>query len=156
MRTSTIIGVLVVVAVLVIAAFLVFSPSTSQEALAPTSTPEVAVSLGAPIDTTSATPSASPTTVVVSEAVVISMTDTGFEPATVTVAPGTKVTFMNNGQAAHWPASGPHPTHTNLPGFDAKKGLATGESYSFTFDKVGTWGFHDHLNPQLFGSVVVK
>ncbi|MBI3251353.1 MAG: hypothetical protein HYZ62_00405, partial [Candidatus Andersenbacteria bacterium] len=68
------------------------------------------------------------------KAATISITDTGFEPAQVTVAPGATVTFVNNGQALHWPASAPHPTHTALPGFDAKKGLATGESYSFTFD----------------------
>lgn len=88
--------------------------------------------------------------------VTVSITDTGFEPATLTVPAGTTVTFLNNGQAAHWPASNPHPIHTGLSGFDATKALATGETYSFTFTKTGTWGFHDHLNTSLTGSVVVK
>ncbi|MDZ4225407.1 MAG: cupredoxin domain-containing protein [Candidatus Andersenbacteria bacterium] len=92
----------------------------------------------------------------VAEEVTVDIGDTGFTPATVTVAAGTKVTFVNNGQAAHWPASDPHPVHTDLPGFDAKHGLQTGEEYSFVFDKVGSWGFHDHLNPTLTGEIVVS
>jgi plastocyanin len=88
--------------------------------------------------------------------VTISMTDTGFSPATVTVKLGTTVRFVNNGQAPHWPASDPHPIHNGLPGFDAKHGLQTGEEYSFTFTKVGTWGFHDHLNISSRGAVIVQ
>jgi plastocyanin len=78
----------------------------------------------------------------------ITMSESGFSPATINVATGAVVTFVNNGQAAHWPASDVHPTHTILPDFDAKRGLATGESYSYTFTKVGTWRCHDHLMPQ--------
>lgn len=86
----------------------------------------------------------------------VAMTDTGFSPATVTVAAGTAVTFVNNGQGTHWPASAAHPTHKILSGFDALRGLPTGEQYSFTFNQKGTWQFHDHLNPQFTGSVIVE
>lgn len=86
----------------------------------------------------------------------VSVTDTGFEPATLTVPSGTTVVFTNNGQAAHQPASDPHPAHTGLPGFDAKRGLATGETYSFTFTKTGTFGYHDHLRFQSKGTIVVQ
>lgn len=89
-------------------------------------------------------------------ATTITINDTGFSPSTIRVKAGTTVTFVNNGQALHWPASAPHPVHTDLRGFDAKKGLATGEEYSFTFTTGGTWGFHDHLNTTLKGSVVVE
>ena len=86
----------------------------------------------------------------------IDITSAGFSPAAITVKSGTVVTFKNLDSAQHWPASNPHPTHTDLPGFDALKGLATGETYSFTFTQVGTWGFHDHLNPiENHGSVTV-
>lgn len=78
----------------------------------------------------------------------ITMSETGFSPATLTVKAGTAVSFVNNGQAAHWPASDVHPTHQLLPDFDAKHGLATGEAYSYTFTKPGTWECHDHLMPQ--------
>ncbi len=91
-----------------------------------------------------------------SAGVVIAITDTGFEPATSTIKAGTAVTFTNNGQGLHWPASNPHPSHTTLSGFDALRGLATGESYTYTFTKVGTWGWHDHLYTQLQGTVVVQ
>lgn len=111
--------------------------------LAPTISPEVAAS---PL--VSESPTASATT--------ISISDTGFSPAAVRVSAGTTVTFVNNGQALHRPVSDVHPTHQLLPGFDAEKGLATGEEYSFMFSKVGTWGFHDHLNPTFKGSVVVE
>ena len=93
---------------------------------------------------------------VVASKVQISITSAGFVPANVTVAPGTTVVFVNNDTTKHWPASGPHPTHTALPGFDSKPGLAPGQSYEFTFDKVGTWAFHDHLNPSVSGSVTVQ
>lgn len=90
------------------------------------------------------------------EAVTITMSESGFSPSTVTIAAGTTVTFINNGQAAHWPASDVHPTHNILPSFDSKRGLATGDSYSYTFDEVGTWRCHDHLLPQFTCTIVVK
>jgi len=88
--------------------------------------------------------------------VVISMTDLGFFPSSVSVAVGSKVTFVNDGQAMHWPASDPHPDHGGLPGFDAGEGVATGDAYSYIFKKVGTWGFHDHLQPDYKGEIVVE
>lgn len=88
--------------------------------------------------------------------VTISIEDTGFTPETVTVPGNSTVTFINNGQAAHWPASDDHPTHNILSGFDAERGLATGESYSFTFTKTGTWEYHDHLAPRVTGQIVVE
>lgn len=89
-------------------------------------------------------------------AATIALTDTGFTPATITIPAGTTVTFINNGQAAHWPASAVHPTHQALPGFDSLRGLSTGETYSFTFDTAGSWSFHDHLNPQFTGTIIVQ
>ena len=86
----------------------------------------------------------------------VTITDIGFEPSRQTVPVGYMVTFVNDGQAAHWPASDDHPTHVKLPGFDAKRGLATGEEYSFIFSAVGEWGYHDHLNPNVKGVVVVE
>lgn len=100
-------------------------------------------------------PSATQEALTQTEETTVSISDAGFSPAQVTVAAGTKVTFVNNGQGLHWPASDPHPTHTNLKGLDARKGLATGDTYSFIFSTPGTWGYHDHLNPKLKGTVVV-
>jgi plastocyanin len=85
----------------------------------------------------------------------IDMTDSGFSPSNITVKSGTVVIFKNTSSKTYWPASNPHPTHTDLPGFDALRGLNNGETYSFTFTKLGVWGFHDHLNPTLDGRITV-
>jgi plastocyanin len=153
--------VIVLVILILVGGYFFLKSTAPAPANAPvvSETPFLGEESTAPMADTSIAPSVSPSpdvSVSPTASVTVSITDTGFEPATVTVAPGTTVTFVNNGQAAHWPASNPHPTHTGLPGFDALKALATGESYSFTFTKVGTWGYHDHLNPRVGGTVVVQ
>lgn len=92
----------------------------------------------------------------VANSVAVSMSDEAFEPATLSISAGDTVVFTNNGQALHWPASDPHPVHTDLLGFDAKKGLTTGETYSYVFTKPGTFGMHDHLNAKVKGTIVVE
>jgi len=101
----------------------------------------------------------------VSETVRISITDDGFVPARVTVHKGATITWKNEGENSHWPASAVHPTHSAYPehtsedclgsSFDACLGLNLGESYSFRFNTVGVWGFHDHLNARMTGVVEV-
>jgi plastocyanin len=87
--------------------------------------------------------------------VTINYTTSGYSPSTVNIKKGTKVTYVNQTSGVMWPASAPHPTHTDYPEFDPKQAIAAGQSWSFTFDKTGTWRFHDHQNPSKFGSVVV-
>jgi hypothetical protein len=40
--------------------------------------------------------------------------------------------------------------------FDACRGVKQGESWSFVFNEVGKWYYHDHLNPFWKGEIVVK
>ncbi|MEX1112358.1 MAG: cupredoxin domain-containing protein [Candidatus Andersenbacteria bacterium] len=171
MKTSAIIITIGVILILAIAG-LAFFRSTGEEVVSPDPTPpentfepvadpfqqEVEFEPQAPSDgqnAASATPVVEATEPTSQEAT-IRISETGFSPTQLTVAAGTTVTFVNDGQALHWPASDLHPTHTALPGFDAKRGLPTGETYSYTFTEVGTWRFHDHLNPQETGTVVVE
>lgn len=100
-------------------------------------------------------PGPAPATDIDPQTYTITMTDSGYAPASLEIKKGDTVTFVNNGTKANWPASAPHPTHTDYPEFDPKKGIAVGESWSFTFDRAGTWRFHDHLNPTRFGSITV-
>ena len=93
--------------------------------------------------------------VTVPQTVEVSMTDAGYVPSVVTIKKGDIVKFTNNGTKSNWPASAPHPTHTDYPAFDPKKGVAVGESWSFTFDQVGRWPFHNHLNSTRFGAIIV-
>lgn len=86
---------------------------------------------------------------------VVTYTNTGFSPTTVTVKKGTTVTFVNASTGGMWVASAVHPTHQLLPGFDQLKSVGKGGSYDYTFVKVGTWKYHNHVNVSDFGSVVV-
>lgn len=79
----------------------------------------------------------------------------GFFPASLTVSAGDAVVFKNESTADMWVASAPHPFHTDYPGFDALRPYKPGESYSFTFTRVGIWKYHNHLNPTHYGSIVV-
>lgn len=101
---------------------------------------------------------------------VIEITSEGFIPKSLEITAGDSITWINEGVEKSWPASAVHPSHTNYPGsgiskcgtdqsdeiFDACKGLANGESWSFTFNEVGTWNYHDHLNSEHFGTIIVK
>ena len=79
----------------------------------------------------------------------VRMHDGRFDPAELTIHVGENVEWRNDDSVLHWPASNPHPTHTGLPGLDALGELRTGETYRFTFEKVGTFGFHDHAVARL-------
>ncbi|HEY4499516.1 MAG TPA: Kazal-type serine protease inhibitor domain-containing protein [Candidatus Paceibacterota bacterium] len=78
-----------------------------------------------------------------------------FDPAEIKVRKGGKVTWVNKGKLFVWPASNDHPSHQMYSGFDAFKGIGNGESYSFMFEKIGTWPYHDHLNPSVSGKIIV-
>ncbi len=94
----------------------------------------------------------------------VEITATGFSPQSLVVKAGDTVTFVNKDSALHWPASALHPTHNEYPEpggcigskFDSCKGLEQGESFSFKFDVKGTWRYHNHLNPTMFGSITVE
>lgn len=96
---------------------------------------------------------------------VVSYDGASFSPAEVTVRKGGTVTFTSTG-ANMWVASGPHPEHTGYDGTSRSAHCAagaassfdqcgTGASYSFTFDKAGTWPYHNHVDATKFGRVVV-
>lgn len=87
---------------------------------------------------------------------VVTYTDTGFGPASVTVSIGSTVTFINESSRGMWAASGVHPTHQLLPGFDQLSQAPKGGTYEYTFTKVGTWKYHNHLNPTDTATIVVK
>ena len=88
--------------------------------------------------------------------IVIKITPNGFVPATITIKKGQKVTWVNETKNYVWPASNPHPTHTDYSsGFDPELPMKEGQAWSFTFDKIGNWGYHDHLDPTTRGTLKV-
>lgn len=80
----------------------------------------------------------------------------GFSPVNITIKVNDYIFFRNNGTKDFWPASDPHPQHTNYAGFDAGQPVAPGKTFKFQFTKAGTWGYHDHLNPSALGIVTVN
>ena len=98
-------------------------------------------------------------------ATVITFTDAGFNPSSITIKKGQTVRWMNNSGSKVWPASAVHPQHSAYPqksasdclgsSFDACRALSQGESWDFTFTYVGNWKFHDHLHSSNTGVVNV-
>jgi len=105
--------------------------------------------------TQSTTEKSQPSTMQKASSHAVSYGENGFEPNSITIKVGETVTWTNNDSDEMWVASNPHPTHTDYPGFDELKSVTKGQTYSFTFTKEGTWGYHNHLNPGQKGVVVV-
>ena len=86
---------------------------------------------------------------------VVTYTDNSYMPSTITVKKGTAVTFRNESASSMWTASAVHPTHQLLSGFDQLKSVVSGGTYEYTFTKVGTWKYHNHVKPTDTAVVVV-
>lgn len=92
-----------------------------------------------------------------SPAATVTYTVTGFTPKTVTIKKGEAVLFENKTGKPFSVASNPHPTHTAYPEFDQWKTNQKGKSeFKFTFEKVGMWEYHNHLNSNMTGTVIVE
>jgi plastocyanin len=85
---------------------------------------------------------------------------TGVSPKEFTVAPGTRVLFVNNDSRRHDVASDPHPEHTDCTELNAVGALSPGQSReSGNLVTVRTCGFHDHDNPDngsLRGRIIIR
>jgi plastocyanin len=114
------------------------------------------------------TPAANEETQTPATGTTVIYSDRGFSPASLTVPLGTTVTFINQSSRDMWVASAMHPAHTVYSGtslsehcpdtantaFDACAAITSGNSFSFTFNKEGTWKYHNHTNATDYGSVV--
>jgi plastocyanin len=84
------------------------------------------------------------------EHVEVHIVDFGFDPPMVSIAPGTTVTFINDG-VDH--------TATSKSGapvsFDSGI-LHTGQSFSFTFDTPGNYDYWCLLHPNMVGMIMVQ
>ena len=71
-----------------------------------------------------------------------------FGPATLTVAPGTTVTWVNHDDIPH--------TVVSTDSIFKSKVLDTDEKFSFTFTKVGSYPYFCSIHPKMTATVVVK
>jgi plastocyanin len=153
----TIIGVIVVLVVVIGGWYLLKGVPANTPPAATTETP-----------VTTTTTTTTSTTTTSSSGVTVIYGAQGFSPQTITVPLGTTVTFVSQGADEMWIASDPHPTHQGYDGTTKNQHCAvgysgptpfdqcsTGMSYSFTFLKAGTWGYHNHGAAGDRGTVVV-
>lgn len=99
---------------------------------------------------------------------VVEYTADGFTPSSMTITAGESVTWVQADNAPDmWVASNQHPSHTEYDGTNLNEHCEnetsttfdqceSGDRYSFTFDKAGEWGYHNHLNSGHTGTVVVE
>ena len=110
---------------------------------------------------TPSSPSSTPTpTPTPSTGATITITSSGVSPRSVTVAAGSRVTFVNNDSRAHEMNSNPHPVHTDCPAINEVGALTPGQSKATgNLNTVRTCGFHDHTqdsNTSLQGTIVIQ
>jgi len=92
-------------------------------------------------------------------AILVKIGENEFTPENIEIKKGDTVVWVNDSDGYAWPASDPHPTHTNYssgaPFFDPELPMKENEAWAFTFDKTGSWKYHDHLDPTKRGIVHV-
>ena len=90
------------------------------------------------------------------DAVTIEITPEGFEPEAIQIDAGTTVMWTNVDSVEHGLQANPYPEGTDLPELNTDEPIAPGESYSFTFDETGDFGYHDKDDPTDNGEVIVQ
>ena len=90
----------------------------------------------------------------------ITITSSGVSTKTLTVSPGTQVTFLNSDSRPHDMASDPHPTHENCPPINQLGIIAAGQSrQTGNLNTVRSCGYHDHNLPEntsLQGTIIIQ
>jgi plastocyanin len=71
-----------------------------------------------------------------------------FQPMSLTVKAGSTVTWTNVDEEPH--------TVVSSSGLFRSNALDTKDSFSFKFDKVGTYSFVCSIHPQMVGTIVVQ
>ncbi len=80
------------------------------------------------------------------------MRNIAFLPQEITVKPGTTITWTNEDNFEHTVTSGTRGNPTGL--FD--EGVPAGGSFSFTFEKPGTYEYYCRIHNRMHGTVIVQ
>jgi len=78
----------------------------------------------------------------------VTVNDGNFNPEKVDVKVGTTVRWTISGQQPH--------NITSMTGTWKSNNLTTGQSFSFTFNKAGTYMYQCTIHPQMRGTVIVR
>jgi plastocyanin len=106
------------------------------------------------------TPSPSLTCSTLPNATTILIVNNAVCPQSVTVSPGSRVTFINNDGRRHDMHSDPHPDHTDCIEINQVGTLESGQRRETgNLNTAGSCGFHDHINAEnraLQGTIVIR
>lgn len=81
----------------------------------------------------------------------ISIQNMQFTPSQISIAKGGTVTWTNNDSITHTVID----DLSNVGG-PASGDIAPGQTYTFTFDKTGSFQYHCRIHPSMRGTIVVK
>jgi plastocyanin len=81
---------------------------------------------------------------------VVTIDNFTFDPPTLTIPRGTKVTWLNHDDVPHTATSSASPR-----AFDSKA-LDTDDKFSFVFQTPGTYSYFCAIHPHMTASIVVK
>ncbi len=115
----------------------------------PLSTPQPLQVQTTPEQSTGASPSAA------IDKNTVTLTANGYEPQTLTIKAGTKVSWINKSGETATVSSDNHPTHELYPFLNLGK-FADGESLSVVVEKPGTYTYHNHLNADEKGTIIAE
>lgn len=91
--------------------------------------------------------------------VTITHTSSGFSPADVKIKSGATITWVNDGDSEIQIGANPHPVHTGnkeVSGGGFVLTLKPGEQETVKMEKVGPFGYHDHLKASQGGTITVE
>ena len=101
-------------------------------------TPAFAADTGAPVQVAATEPGA------------VTIDNFAFAPSTLTITPGTTVTWTNKDEEPHTVMSADAGQTFKSPALD------TDDKFSFTFDKPGTYKYFCSIHPHMSATIVVK
>ena len=134
--------VVVVLVVVLIAGYLLFQTNTSKQS-----------NVAQNAKNTQNTGAAEQTKPVLQETV--TLTTAGFNPQTITVKPGIRVVWLNKSGVTGTVNSDNHPTNLLFPFLNLGR-FNDGFSITTMFTKSGTYTYHNELNPDQKGTIIVE
>jgi plastocyanin len=93
---------------------------------------------------------APPEQVAAAEPNTITIDNFTFGPQTLTITPGTTVTWINHDEEPHTVVNSGNPRQFKSGALD------TDDKFTFTFDKAGTYTYFCSIHPHMTGTVVVQ
>jgi plastocyanin len=85
----------------------------------------------------------------------VRITPKGFEPATLVVKRGTRIAWINTDSKLHQVVSNPYPKGGDLPDLKSEI-LNDGQTYTYTANKFGSFGYHDQMRPTFNGTITIQ